>query len=179
MHARGTYAKEHPVSKSYFLYMLKQNMNNDNNNNNKYISKALNPSSDLHEAQSTVHVQLKPSKQSNQRHQEKSGDGRGKKHGSSINYTTNYTWHNSLSLSLHLSSYHSPSLCLPFTDRSAIQRAAVHENKTNKYKSPPGDPGSSEKAEVKSKVLREVSNCERELLCRMWEGRLLFLTRGA
>ena len=31
--------------------------NNNSNNNNKYISKALNPSSDLHEAQSAVPVQ--------------------------------------------------------------------------------------------------------------------------
>ena len=42
------------------------------NNNNKYISKALNPSIiNLHEAQSAVHVQLKPSKERNQRHYEK------------------------------------------------------------------------------------------------------------
>ena len=41
-----------------------------------------------------------------------------------------------------------------------------------------GNQGSSEKAEVKRKVLREVLNCEREHLCRMWGGRL-FQTRGA
>ena len=34
------------------------------------------------------------------------------------------------------------------------------------------------KAEVKWKDLRGVLNCERELLCRMWGGRL-FQTRGA
>ena len=33
---------------------------------------------------------------------------------------------------------------------------------------------SSEKAQVKKKVLREVLNCERELLCWMWGGRLLW-----
>ena len=38
--------------------------NNNSNNNNEYTSRALNPSvSNLHEAQSAVHVQLKPSKQ--------------------------------------------------------------------------------------------------------------------
>ena len=42
-----------------------------NNNNNKYISRALTPSvSNLPEAQSAVHVQLKLSKQRNQRRQE-------------------------------------------------------------------------------------------------------------
>ena len=59
-----------------------------NNNNNKYISRVLNPSvSNLHEAQSTVHVQLKlrkphtqskSSKQRNQRRQKKPGTGRWK-----------------------------------------------------------------------------------------------------
>ena len=47
-----------------------------NNYNDKYISKTLNPSMrDLHEAQTTVHVQSKPSKKRNQWHQEKSGGG--------------------------------------------------------------------------------------------------------
>ena len=71
--------------------------NDDNNNNNKYISKALNPSiSDLHEPQSTIQVQLKPSKQRNQRHQEKVGDGRVKGQGPSFKYKTIYTLFNSL-----------------------------------------------------------------------------------
>ena len=42
----------------------------------------------------------------------------------------------------------------------------------------PGNQGSLAKAEVKKKVLREVLNCEREQLCRMWVGRL-FQTGGA
>ena len=71
-----------------------------------------------------------------------------------------------------------PSLPLPFTDRLGTQTTAVHENKTNKNKCLPGDQGSSGTAEVMRKVLREVLNCERELLCRMWGGRL-FQTRGA
>ena len=45
-------------------------------------------------------------------------------------------------------------------------------------KSLPRDQGSSEKAEVKRKVLREGLNCGRELLCWMW-GEKLFQTRGA
>ena len=82
------------------------------------------------------------------------------------------------SLSLHLSSHHSPSLSLPFTDRSAIQTAEeVYDNNTNRNRSPPGDQSSSEeKAVVKRKVLREVLNCEREPLCRVWGGRV-FKTR--
>ena len=68
------------------------------NDNNEYISKALNPStSDLDEAKSAVHVQLKPSKQTNQQHNEKSGDGWVEGQGPNIKYTTNYTLHNSLS----------------------------------------------------------------------------------
>ena len=44
----------------------------EDNDNNRYTSKALNPSvSDLQEAQSAVHVQLKPSIQRNQRHEKK------------------------------------------------------------------------------------------------------------
>ena len=40
--------------------------------NNEYIPKALNPPMcDLHVAQSVVHVQLKPSKERNQRRQKK------------------------------------------------------------------------------------------------------------
>ena len=67
---------------------------------------------------------------------------------------------------------------LPFTDGSATQTTAVHENNTDKNKSLLWDQGGSEKAEVKRKVLKEVLSCERELLCRMWGGRL-FPTRGA
>ena len=61
--------------------------NNKNSDNNKYISKALNPSvSNLHEAQSAVNVQLKlsklyiqvkTSKQRNQRRQKLKKPGRG------------------------------------------------------------------------------------------------------
>ena len=40
-----------------------------------------------------------------------------------------------------------------------------------------GNQGNLEEAKVKRKVLREVLNCEREQLCRMWGGRL-FQTRG-
>ena len=75
-------------------------MNNKNNDNNKYISRALNPSvSNLPDAQNTVHVQfklsklhiqLKPSKQRNQRRQKienkqtKAGDRRVKGQGPNI-----------------------------------------------------------------------------------------------
>ena len=65
------------------------------------------------------------------------------------------------------------SVTLPLTDRPAKQTSAVYEEKNL-----PGDQGSSEKAEVKRKVLGKVLNCEGELLCRMWEGRL-FQTSGA
>ena len=61
-----------------------------NDNNDKNTSKELNPSmSDLHEAQSAVHVRFKPNKQRKQRHQEKVGDGRVKGQGPSIKATTN------------------------------------------------------------------------------------------
>ena len=44
----------------------------------------------------------------------------------------------------------------------------------------PGYQGSSEKVHVKRKVLREVLNCGRELLCRIWGGPgSLFQTNGA
>ena len=56
--------------------------------------------SNLDQAQSGVRVQYKPSEQRNQRRQQKSGDGRGKRQGPSYEYATNYTVHNSLSLSL-------------------------------------------------------------------------------
>ena len=73
-------------------------------NNKKYISKTLNPSmSDLREAQSAVHIQLKPCKQRNQLHQEKIGNGQVKGQGPSIKYTTSYTLQNSLTQSLSLS----------------------------------------------------------------------------
>ena len=36
-----------------------------------------------------------------------------------------------------------------------------------------GNQGSSGKTEVKRKVLREVLNCEREQLCRMWGGKTI------
>ena len=54
--------------------------------------------SDLYEAPSTVHVPLKPSKQRNQRYQQKVGDGRVKGQGLSSKDTTDDTSHNSLSL---------------------------------------------------------------------------------
>ena len=75
----------------------------------KYISKTLNPSmSDLREAQSAVHIQLKPCKQRNQLHQEKIGNGQVKGQGPSIKYTTSYTLQNSLTQSLSLSLSISP-----------------------------------------------------------------------
>ena len=167
-------------TQSHLWFQIENVPAQDINDNDEYISKAPNPSiSDPHEAQSAVGVQLKPSKQRNQRHQEEVGDGRVKGQGPSIKYTTNYTLHNSLSHpvslsfslflfplppSLHFSSRHSLSLPLRFTDRSARQTTAVHEKKTKQKKSLPGDQGSSEKAEVKRKVLREVLNCERKLL---------------
>ena len=181
-------------TQSHLWFQIENVPAQDINDNDEYISKAPNPSiSDPHEAQSAVGVQLKPSKQRNQRHQEEVGDGRVKGQGPSIEYTTNYTLHNSLSHpvslsfslflfplppSLHFSSRHSLSLPLRFTDRSARQTTAVHEKKTKQKKSLPGDQGSSEKAEVKRKVLSEVLNCETELMCRMWEGKL-FQASGA
>ena len=80
--------------------------------------------SNLHEAQSAVHVRLKPSKQKNQWHQEKNGVRWVKGQGQSMKYTTNYILHNSpnsltqslppssLPPSLHLSSQHPLSLSL-------------------------------------------------------------------
>ena len=67
---------------------------------NKYISIALNASvSNLHGDKSAVCVQLKPSKLRNLRHQEKARDGWVKGQGQSVKYMTNYTLHDSLSLS--------------------------------------------------------------------------------
>ena len=63
---------------------------NNNSSSNKYISKVLKPSvSDLHQVQSAGHVQIKPSKQTNQHHQEKVVAGWMKGQGQSIKYTTN------------------------------------------------------------------------------------------
>ena len=64
--------------------------------------------SDLREAQSAVHIQLKPCKQRNQLHQEKIGNGQVKGQGPSIKYTTSYTLQNSLTQSLSLSLSISP-----------------------------------------------------------------------
>ena len=53
------------------------------------MSKTLNLStSDLHEAQGALHVQLQPSKERKQRHQEKAGGGQVKRQGPSIKYST-------------------------------------------------------------------------------------------
>ena len=145
--------------------------------------------SNLHEAQSAVHVQLKPSKphtqskpskQRNQRRQkqkETAGDGRVKGQDPTMKQTTNYPLHNPFSHSV------SPppqslllSVTLAVTDKSATHRR--QQSMRNKISNLPGNRGSSEKAEVKRRLLREFFNCERELLCRMWGGRL-FQTRGA
>ena len=118
-------------------------INNDDDNDN--IFKALNPSiSELHEAQSAVHVQIKSSKQRNQRHQERAGDGRVKGQGPGIKYTTDYTLHNSfsqsvslfsLSLSLRVSTHYSLSLSLSLTltDQQYRQQQSLERN-TNKVK---------------------------------------------
>ena len=59
---------------------------------------------------------------------------------------------------------------------SNTQTSAVYEGE--KISNVLGNQGSSEKAEVKREISREVLNCEREQLCQMWGGRL-FQTRGA
>ena len=87
----------------------------------------LNPfMSDVHEAQSTVHVQLKPRKQRNQQHKEKAGDGWMNRQDLSIRYTIYYMLHNSHSVSpsslsfslsfssLSLNPYLLPSLTIKF-----------------------------------------------------------------
>ena len=110
---------------------------------NKYISKTLNPTiSDLHEAKSAVHVRLKPSKQTNKQKTATSRKSRGwagegarckyQIYGylyiSSLPLTQSHIL--SLPLSLRLSSHHSLSLFLPFTDRLAIQTSAVYQKES-------------------------------------------------
>ena len=122
--------------------------------NNEYIPKALNPPMcDLHVAQSVVHVQLKPSKERNQRRQKKpttSRKSRGWADEGARSTTTNDTFHNYVTLSLSPPSLshstsppitHSSSLSLSLTDQQYRQQKST--------KSLSGDQGSSEKAEGK------------------------------
>ena len=81
--------------------------------------------------------------------------------------------------SLHLSSHHSLSLPLPFADRSVTQTTAVHEKrKETNTKVFSGIKVAQRRQKWGGRFLREVLNCERELLCGMW-GERLFQTRGA